>query len=463
MSEKLPPLRIGRLEAETNILLGGMSTALTTAELAGAVANNGGLGTIGGVGLGLNEGTRNRNEYFKACQTRLKQEIENAREISHDGNVGVNLMVATTDYQELVKISVENGVKYIASGAGLPLSLPEYVKKYKVSGQPTPELIPIISTVRAAELVLKRWGKDNVIPSAFIVETPNAAGGHLGVTKANDIGKNEFSLESVIPQLVQALEKSGYDIPIIAAGGIWDRDDIDRMIRLGASGVQMATRFLTTDECNASQAFKDRHVENTDPIVVIKSPVGLPGRAIENEFIQRVNDKNNDEEIDLGPCVHCLRICEHAKNPLASYCIIRALYNVRIGNVENGVLFTGINSDQLKTDRENGIFTANQVMQELTNPENTDHCMPEQLPSDDSFEKSELGSLQDLIKDYYEIRNIIEKMLQEKRSENPSSWMKNRNRLNVLLIKHDLSPEDPKCYTILQARVKNALKELKKL
>ena len=457
MSEKLPTLKIGRLEAEVPIILGGMSTALTTAELAGAVANSGGFGTIGGVGLGLSEGTRNRNEYFKACQTGLKQEIDDAREISPDGNVGVNLMVATTDYQELVKVSVENGVNYIASGAGLPLSLPEYVEKYKVPGQPTPELIPIISSVRAAELVLKRWEKDNVIPSAFIVETPNTAGGHLGITKVEDIGKYEFSLESVIPQLVQTLEKSGYDIPIIAAGGIWDRSDIDKMIKLGASGVQMATRFLATNECNASQGFIDRHVNNTDPIVVIKSPVGMPGRAIENDFVLRLNDK---EVIDLGSCVNCLRVCEHAMNPLASYCIIRALYNVRVGDIENGVLFTGSNNDQLKTDRENGLFTARQIMHELTKTEKTNQQIPKQLPLNNSIEKPERGSPLDIIKDYGEIKFLIEWMLHDGISDNPSLWMKNRHRLNTLLIKHGLSPDDPDCYKSLKLIVKKAYDDL---
>lgn len=373
VSEKLPSLRIGELESEFPIVLGGMSTGLTNSELASAVANEGGYGTIGGVGLGMVEGTKRQKDYFAGNESNLRQEINDALEKSNGGNIGVNLMVAVTDYENLVKVSVESGVKFIASGAGLPLSLPEYVEKYKVSGQPTPELIPIVSGVRAAELVLRRWKKDGVSPAAFIVETPNTAGGHLGVTKSEDIGKPEFSLEAVVPQLVEVLKEQGLDIPVIAAGGVWDKDDILESLspKVGAKGVQMSTRFIATDECNASAEFKDHHVNNDDPIVVIKSPVGMPGRAIENSFIRRVNEKTPDEKIDLGSCVNCLRVCAHAKDPFASFCIIRALYNVRVGDIDNGVLFTGSNGDRLKENKKtNG--SAVKIMQELTRSENNE-------------------------------------------------------------------------------------------
>lgn len=365
MNEKLPSLRIGRLEAETPIFLGGMSSGLTRSAIAGAIANEGGFGTIGGVGLGFSENTKGHRGLLAANESELRKEINNALEISNDGNIGVNLMVATTDYEESVKIAVEEKVKYIVSGAGLPLSLPELVDKYKVPGQQKPELIPIVSSTRAAGLILKRWSRNDVVPAAFVVETPNTAGGHLGVSNADDIGKEELSLEIVVPELVKSLENSGYDIPVIAAGGIWDRGDIDKMLKLGAGGVQMATRFLTTDECNASQAFKDHHANNTDPIVIMKSPVGMPGRAIENDFIQRVDA---GEEINLGPCVNCLRVCEHRESKkqkkLSSFCIIRALYNVHEGDVENGILFTGSNGHRLKEDRETNSSVV-KIMKEL--------------------------------------------------------------------------------------------------
>ncbi len=357
-------MRIGRLESELPIILGGMSARLTGAELAAAVANEGGFGTIAGAGMGLSETTRGQSEYFKASQEILAEEIHKAREISNDGNIGVNLMVAATDYEGLVEVAVRSEAKYIASGAGLPLSLPDYVKKYAVPGRPTPELMPIVSSVRAAALVLRRWRKSGATPAAFIVETPNTAGGHLGVSKADQIGKEELALNRVVPALVALLDSLGLDIPVIAAGGIWDGTDIRETLsaRIGARGVQMSTRFLISDECDASREFKDRHATNSDPIVVVMSPVGMPGRAIANDFVRRVYD---NEAIVLGPCVNCLKVCAHRDGGRTSYCILRALHNVRMGAVENGVLFSGTNGDRLKHDRANGIHSVQQIMREL--------------------------------------------------------------------------------------------------
>lgn len=365
MNEKLQPLRIGNLESEFPIFQGGMSVGLTTSELASTIANAGGYGTIGGVGLGMSEKVRSHKEYIELNENNLENEINNALEASNDGNIGVNLMVATTDYEKSVEVAVRCRAKFIASGAGLPLNLPEYVNKYRVSGQSTPELIPIVSSVRAAEIIIKRWKKFGVIPSALIVETPNKAGGHLGVTRVEDIGKEEFDLETVIPEMVRALEN--YNIPIIAAGGIWDRNDIDRALDLniGARGVQLATRFLTVDECNASDEFKDRHLSNKDSIRVIKSPVGLPGRAIDNLFIKR---SDLGEKINAGPCVECLRGCGHRESQFKlGYCIVRALDNARRGEIEKGLFFTGSNGYRLIEDRKKGIVSAKQVMEEITN------------------------------------------------------------------------------------------------
>jgi nitronate monooxygenase len=248
------------------------------------------------------------------------------------------------------------------SGAGLPLSLPKYVEKYKVSEKEKPALIPIVSSVRALDIILRAW--KGFLPAAICVETPNTAGGHLGVTKVEDIGKEEFSLEVVVPALVKYLKERNLDIPIIAAGGIWNRKDIDHMLKIGASGVQIATRFLTTTECNASKEFKERHLYNKDPIVIIKSPVGMPGRAIENNFIREVSA---GKRFNLGPCVECLRGCEYHQKG-TGYCIIRALDNVRRGDVENGVLFTGTNGNRLEENE--GIVPVSQVMKKLIQKEN---------------------------------------------------------------------------------------------
>lgn len=365
MGKELPTLRIGRYESKYPIIGGAMSVGLTTEKFVAEMSNEGCIGTIGGVALGISPEIKKGEDYFRANESVSKQVIIDALEMSNDGNIGINLMVAAFDYETSVRIAVENRVKFIMSGAGLPLYLPEYVKKYKISGQETPALIPIVSSVRAADIILKNWKKKSgILPDAFIVETPNTAGGHLG-SHVEDIGKEEFSLETVIPNLVKFLKDNGYEIPVIAAGGIWNRLDIDRMLGYGASGVQMSTRFLTTKEINASEQFKDWHLNNDpekNPIIIINSPVGMPGRAIENDFIKEVAA---GKRFNLGPCVGCLQGCEYLKDKTNGYCIVRALDNVRRGN-EDGVLFTGTNGNLLKKDKDVGIDTVSKIIKELT-------------------------------------------------------------------------------------------------
>lgn len=399
MSEKLPSLQIGRHTAEFPIVLGGMSTGLTGPELVAAVANEGGFGTLAGVGWGLEDGINNNADYLERNKIVLGEKIRKAQELSKNDNVFVNLMVAVKDYKESVGVAVQNRVGGIVSGAGPQIYLPKYVleyaKEYDIGPGEEPELIPVFSLAKSARQVTNRWQRDygeewkkrfgkTLLPSAVVVETPRDAGGHLGAIP-DHIYKPEYTLETVVPGLVEMMGKYALDcqyepwykdipdkplgIPVIAAGGIWNRDDIDRMLELGAGGVQMATRFIATEECNASQNFKDRHMDNPngDPIVVMTSPVGMPGRAYDSELVQRVNA---GEKIDLGTCVNCLEVCKHRDTKkMSSYCIIRALYNARMGDVENGILFTGSNGDRLKADREKGIHTARQIINELTKPE----------------------------------------------------------------------------------------------
>lgn len=384
MGKELLPLVIGHLKSLYPIVQGGMSTGLTLSELAGAVDNEGCFGTVGGMGLVDIYPGMSKEEFFEACELGLEREILNALTIGKNGNILVNLMVAAINYEKSVEIAVKSGVGGIASGAGIPLYLPQYVEKYKekykeeyknkhgADKEQKIALVPIISSLRVAKIILKQWKRYGVLPDAFIVETPNTAGGHLGVTDVEDIGKDEFSLEVVIPQLIEYFKSDEYaeflkdfkgeihDIPIIAAGGIWNRSDIDKMLLLGASGVQMATRFLTTNECHAAPEFKARHLSNDpdkNPIVIIKSPVGMPGRAIENEFIREVNA---GKRVNLDACFGCLRGCGK------EYCILRALHRVRHGDVENGVLFTGINGNKLKEDRDAGINSVRQIIKRLT-------------------------------------------------------------------------------------------------
>ncbi len=391
----MTPLRIGKLEAEFPTVLGGMSIGLTTEDAVSTIVNMGGYGTVAGVGGGLEEGIVTSRDFLERGYEVLGEKIRETQKLSKNNNILVNLMVAVTGYKESVGVAVENRVGGIASGAGLPLDLPghimEYADKYEISPDETPEMIPIVSSAKAARVIINRWQRNygeqwektydkTLLPSAVIVETPNTAGGHLGA-KLKDIDTSEYSLETVVPQLVEMMGKYAlnaeyklryrgdpevpFEIPVIAAGGSWDRGDIDHMLALGAKGVQMSTRFIATDEINAAQEFKTYHMDNPndDPIVVMTSPVGMPGRAYDNEFVRRIR---SGEIIDLGPCVNCLQRCEFRDTKkMSSYCILRALHNVRMGDVERGVLFTGSNGHRLKEDRETN-SSAVKIMQELT-------------------------------------------------------------------------------------------------
>lgn len=359
MNEKLPSLTIGKYTSELPIIQGGMSVGLTGGELASAVANADSFGVIGGVAWGaINPDVKNYNDYVKADEAALREQINIARENSNDGNIFVNLMTSVSNYEQSVKTVIEAGAKGIISGAGLPSRLPEFVKKYKVPGQPDIELIPIVSSVRAAEIIIKKWQKHDVLPSAIIVETPNSAGGHLGAGTMTEVGDEKFDHNKVIPEMVSALQEKGLNIPVIAAGGIWDRLDVDKMLALGAAGVQVGTQFLVTDECNASDEFKDAHIKGGE-ITLIDSPAGLPGRVLSNDFVKRIR---SGEDIKMGSCINCLSHCTY-RQKLGGFCISRALVEVLRGDVEGGLLFTGSNGHRL---HELGRVSAKQVIKLLS-------------------------------------------------------------------------------------------------
>lgn len=354
--KKLPSLRIREYEIPYPIVGGAMGVKLSTAPLAAAIAEEGGAGTLTGIALGMSPDVRPR-EYFEANQTELKRELHEARELSPKGIIGVNLMVAVTDYYQLVQTAVENGAQFIVSGAGLPLELPEYTKNNQ-----SVALIPIVSTLRGVQIMCKKWWRDHSrLPDAFVIETPNTAGGHLGATEPATIGSYELALEKVIPEVVNYLRKDLHtDIPVIAAGGIWDRDDIDQMLALGADGVQMATRFVCTPECNAADEYKQAYIKaREEDIVLISSPVGLPGRAIRNEFVEKL--ERGEMVMEGRKCfVNCLRRCTH-RDTGGSYCIIRALDNAQRGDTDNGLIFAGSNAWRSKE-----IVPVHKIMQELT-------------------------------------------------------------------------------------------------
>jgi nitronate monooxygenase len=320
-----------------------MGVAISGPNLAGHVARNGCVGTIASVGLACNSPHYNGRNYFEANQLAVKEGIEEARKIAGpEGVVAVNCMVALTDYDRHVRSACEGGVDVIISGAGLPLRLPEYAKDY-----PDVALVPIVSSVKAASLITRRWEKTyGRVPDGFVVETPKYAGGHLGVTKMDQVDDDEFSLENVVPELAEYTRKEiGDDVPVIAAGGIWDRKDIDWAFSLGAKGVQMGTRFAATFEGDASDRFKQAFVDaREEDVVIIQSPAGLPGRALRSPFI----DKYLRGIVESKPCIaNCLTHCRY-KTDRETFCIAQALIDAYRGNWEDGLFFCGSNVTRVK-------------------------------------------------------------------------------------------------------------------
>ena len=328
-------LKIGSLSIAVPVVQGGMGVGISLSGLASAVANEGGVGVISSAGLGLLY--RNFSENFlEASIFGLKEEIRKAREKTL-GVIGVNVMVAMTNYVDMIKTSISEKIDILIAGAGLPLDLPSFLKKDSIT-----KLIPIVSSARAAKIICEKWKANyDYLPDAVIVEGPKA-GGHLGF-KEEQLGDNNYSLENLVPEIVNELkpfeEKYNQTIPLIAAGGIYTGEDIHNIMNLGASGVQMATRFVTTDECDASQAFKQAYIDAAEKdIEIIKSPVGMPGRAIFSNFIQKVRDGRKQPK----KCpFKCIKTCDITKSP---YCIIIALINALKGNFENGFAFAGSNA-----------------------------------------------------------------------------------------------------------------------
>ncbi len=335
-----PTLKIGTKEVKTPIVQGGMGVGISLSKLASAVANEGAIGVIAANAIGMIE-----DDYFengKAANIRaLKKEIKKAREKTK-GYIGVNLMIAINDFHELLDTTIEEKVDFVFLGAGLPLKgIPvEKLRKADIG------IIPIVSSARAVELICKFWLKKyNDIPDAFVVEGPKA-GGHLGY-KLDQIDNPDFALEKLVPQIVEAIskfeKKLNKTIPLIAGGGIFTGEDIYKFIKLGAKGVQMGTRFVATYECDADIKFKETYINcKKEDIVIIKSPVGMPGRAIKNKFLTEVHNGTRK----LGKCPwKCLETCNIKK---AGYCISSALDNARKGFLEDGYAFAGANAFRIE-------------------------------------------------------------------------------------------------------------------
>jgi nitronate monooxygenase len=331
-------LRIGDIEVKLPIIQGGMGVAISLSGLASAVANEGGIGIISAAAIGMNEPDYLKNSR-EANKRALQKEIRKTRSLTK-GVIGVNIMMALTDHEALIKVAVEEGVDIIVLGAGLPLRIPAMLAEAGLVNHHT-KLAVKVSSAKAAKLIFQYWtNKYQLIPDAVVVEGP-MAGGHLGFKKEELTG-TLVPLRQLIEETVSAVrvfeKQFGKSVPVIAAGGIYTGKDIFEIMQAGAKGVKLGTRFVTTYECDASQEFKDAYINcSKEDITIIDSPVGLPGRAVRNEFIN---------QIQLGQtkpfkCAwHCLSSCNFREAP---YCIAQALFNSARGKMSEGFAFSGTN------------------------------------------------------------------------------------------------------------------------
>ncbi len=331
---KIPQLKIGNITADIPIVQGGMGVRVSLSSLASAVAEEGGIGTISSIGLGDIEASK--LEYERMSREALELEIRKAKSITN-GHIAVNFMGVLSNVDDLVRTAVREGIKIIVFGAGLPVKLPGLVADSSVN------LVPIVSSARAAALILSAWDRRfQRTADAIILEGP-LAGGHLGFSEEQLHQPEKYCLENLLPELLEALkifeDKHGKKIPVIAGGGIFNGTDIARMLSLGASGVQMATRFVCTVECGVSAEFKQAYLDaQEEDIVIIKSPVGMPGRAIRNKFLK---DLEVIGKLPIKCPYRCLSACKVGE---ARYCIAQALVNSYFGDVDHGLIFCGQNA-----------------------------------------------------------------------------------------------------------------------
>ena len=350
---KLPSLKIGDLVASVPIIQGGMGIGVSLSTLASSVANEGGVGVISAAQIGFRE-TDFESNLNDANVRGLQKEVRKARVLSRDGILGVNILVAMKNYKEMVKAAVEEKIDLIISGAGLPLDLPSLIK-----GSNT-KIAPIVSSGKAAALISKLWDRRfGYAPDLVVVEGPEA-GGHLGFSVEQLHQNPRIELSNIVKDVIDSLksiqEKYKKIIPVVAAGGIFSGADIAKYLKIGASGVQMATRFVATQECDADINFKNAYINSKiDDIQIVESPLGMPGRAIHNKFIDMVEAGKTP----VKRCYNCIRNCEPKNAP---YCITKALVDAVKGNVEQGLIFVGSNAYRLDK-----IITVKQLMAQLIN------------------------------------------------------------------------------------------------
>ena len=349
----LKGLQIGERMAAVPIIQGGMGIGVSRCRLAGAVAKEGGMGVLSTAQIGYDDPDFAKNPEETNLRV-LPEQIKKAKEIAGgNGMVAVNIMAVTQLYETYVKTACAAGVDAIISGAGLPTELPKFAEGYNVA------LAPIVSSTKSANVILKFWDKKYHRTADFLVIEGPLAGGHLGFSKEQleDIPSLDYDTEiqNIIALKQTYEEKYQTTIPVFVAGGIFTAKDAAHVMELGADGIQAATRFVATEECDASDAYKQAYVNASDEdVIIIKSPVGMPGRAIKNAFIERMLAAPDK----ISHCFNCLKACNPATAP---YCITQALINAVVGDLDNGLIFCGSRVGEIKK-----ITTVPKLMQELT-------------------------------------------------------------------------------------------------
>ena len=347
----LQELKIGNKIAKTPIIQGGMGVGISRHKLAGAVAAEGGIGVISTAQIGYDEEGFETDQ--RACNLRaIEKHITLAKKQADGGLVGANIMVALKDYSEHVKAAVKACADVIISGAGLPLMLPKLVE-----GSDT-KIAPVVSTDKAARVILKMWERKYQKTADFIVIEGPEAGGHLGFSAEELAHRRELQYDLEIKKIIRTVReyagKFGQKIPVILAGGIFSREDAMHAAELGADGIQAASRFVATEECDAALAYKEAYISAKESdVTIVKSPVGMPGRALKNDFLEQVGRKRTG----VRKCYGCLEKCNPAKIP---YCITDALIRAVKGDVKNGLVFCGA-----KVGKITKISTVREVMEEL--------------------------------------------------------------------------------------------------
>lgn len=346
---ELKTLSFGGLTARRPIVQGGMGIGVSLSGLAGAVAASGGVGTISGIHPGYREPDFQENP-FRANLRAIGKELEKAKETAPDGVIGFNFMTVMNHYEEYVREAISAGADFIVSGAGLPVTLA------KIAAGSHVRILPIVSSARALKLIIKNWLRVDRLPDAVVVEGP-LAGGHLGF-KYSDMQAGTFPtleecLADVLGYVHELNETHGVEIPVIAGGGVRSCADVERLIMLGASGVQAGTRFVATEECDAAPSFKAAYLDSqAEDIKIIESPVGLAARAIRTPFLERAE---REGRIPVRKCYQCMAHCKAAET---KYCISQALIDSVSGR--DGLVFCGAHADEITK-----LSTVEQVMQEL--------------------------------------------------------------------------------------------------